>query len=198
MKKSIFTGICSILFLLVIVMVPVYAQEDVEEVEKVLVSELSDIKIEFKNGTTYTYTGKEITPKVEKVTFKDNEGQTVETTEIIVVGYKNNVKFGKADVTISIAGYEGNVTIEDAFEIVLGDVSSIKATSVSYNKIKLAWPKVKGAAGYELYRSKSRTSGFKAVKTVENGATVTYTDMSVHTGTIYYYKIYRGNFNYFK
>ena len=133
MKKSIFTGICSILFLLAIVIMPVHAQEEVEEVEKVPVSKLSDINVQFVNGTTYTYTGKAIKPKVEKVSFKDSEGQTVETTEVTVVEYQNNVNIGNADIVISVEGYEGNAIIEDAFEIVLGNVTSLKTAPVTYN-----------------------------------------------------------------
>jgi len=189
MKKSIFTGICSILFLLAIVMMPVHAQEEIEEVEKVPVSELSDISIQFTNGTTYTYTGKEIKPKVKKVIFKDSEGQTVRTAEAIVKEYQNNIKIGKADVTISITGYEGNVTVEDAFEIVLGEVSAINAEPVTYNKIKLVWKKVKGADGYVLYRSKNRTNGFQMIKNIQNGSTVIYNDQTVKTGIVYYYKM---------
>lgn len=189
MKKSIFTLICSVLFMFLILVVPVHAQEACDSDEKATVSELSNIRLKFVDGTTYTYTGKPKTPKVKAVIFEDSNGQVIETTEITVKEYQDNVKIGKADVVISIAGYEGVLKIEDAFEIVLGDVKAIKATLANFDKINLKWSKVKGADGYVICRSTKKTSGFKAVKTIENGTATTYQDASVKFTKVYYYKV---------
>lgn len=189
MKKSIFTLICSIIFLMMTLATPVHAQEETEVEEKATVSELSNIRIKFAEGTTYTYTGKPRTPKISKVIFEDREGQTIETEKITVEEYQNNKEIGKADVVISIENYDGTVRIEDAFEIVLGNVKSVKTTSVNYNEINLKWAKVKGADGYVIYRSTDKVNGFKAIKTMKDGGCITYKDASVKFTQVYYYKV---------
>ena len=96
-----------------------------------------------------------------KVTFKDKEGQPAESKKVKVVRYLNNVNIGTANIEISINGYEGPAIVKNAFQIVLGKVTSAKTTPVAYNKIKLSWGKVSGASGYVIYRSTKSTSGFK-------------------------------------
>ena len=66
-------------------------------------------------------------------------------------------------------------------------LSKINATS--YNQLKLTWTKVKDATGYEVFRSTSAKSGFKKVKSITKNTTVTYTNGSLATGKIYYYKV---------
>lgn len=221
MKKAFLKGLCSLLFFMVLLAMPVYAEEegqtyhesieDVDETvegevsgesgtedeidsgtgseETVYIKELSGFQITFKQGNSYVYTGNALTPVIEKVVFTDQNGQTVETTALTSVEYKNNVNIGNASVEISIEGYEGTVEIENAFQIVLGSAKTLKATPVAYNKTKLSWSKVAGADGYVLYRRTSNTNSFKTLKVIKNGATVSYNDTSVKIGTTYYYKM---------
>ena len=56
-------------------------------------------------------------------------------------------------------------------------------------KIKVSWKKIKDADGYVVYRSTKKTSGFKAVKTIKNGSTITYTNKKLKRGKRYYYKV---------
>ena len=62
----------------------------------------------------------------------------------------------------------------------------MKATSASYNKVKVTWKKVSGATGYKVYRATSKTGKYKLVKSVK---TNTYTDSKLTTGKTYYYKV---------
>ncbi len=64
--------------------------------------------------------------------------------------------------------------------------TTVKATVVSYNQVKLTWKKVAGAESYKIYRSTSKSSGYKNVKTVK---TLTWTDSKLTTGKTYYYKV---------
>ncbi|MGG0176549.1 Ig-like domain-containing protein [Gottfriedia acidiceleris] len=73
-----------------------------------------------------------------------------------------------------------NTTVVDA---------TIKAVSSSYNKIKITWNNVPGANGYEIFRSTSSTGAYSKVGTVLNESTTTFTNNSVTTGAIYYYKV---------
>lgn len=66
-------------------------------------------------------------------------------------------------------------------------VSSVAATS--YNSLKITWTKVSGATGYYLYRSTSPSSGWKQIKNITSGSTVTYSDTGLTCGTKYYYTV---------
>lgn len=69
-------------------------------------------------------------------------------------------------------------------------VSGIKATSNSYNSIKLTWNKaVNGANGYAVYRSTSKDGKYTLRKTITSKNTIEFTDTGLDTNTTYYYKI---------
>jgi fibronectin type 3 domain-containing protein len=63
---------------------------------------------------------------------------------------------------------------------------SLAATSPSYNSIKLTWGAVYGANGYSVYRATSATGTYALLTTI---TTNTYTNVSLATGTTYYYKV---------
>lgn len=69
-------------------------------------------------------------------------------------------------------------------------VLGIKATSNSYNSIKLTWNKaVNGANGYAVYRSTSKDGKYTLRKTITSKNTIEFTDTGLDTNTTYYYKI---------
>lgn len=97
------------------------------------------------------------------------------------VSYKNNTKIGTATVTITGKGkYIGTKTIE--FKIVPKKVT-LKG-SVSDTKAALSWKKVKGATGYEVYRSVNGG----AYKKLTDVKTTKYT-AKLSAGTSYKYKV---------
>lgn len=65
----------------------------------------------------------------------------------------------------------------------------------NYDKITLKWKEVAGAQKYEIYRSTKPDKGYKKIRTISSGGTVSWTDTAGMNKT-YYYKIraYR-NFN---
>ena len=63
--------------------------------------------------TSYTYTGKAITPKV---TVKDSKG-TVITTANYTVSYSNNTKVGTATAKITFKGDKYTGTVNKTFKI---------------------------------------------------------------------------------
>lgn len=79
-------------------------------------------------------------------------------------------------------------TVSKTFTILPPTIAGVKAVSAGYNSIKLSWTKAGDAAGYCIYRSTSKSSGYKLIKTLTNGYT-SYTDKSLVTGRTYYYKI---------
>lgn len=58
----------------------------------------------------------------------------------------------------------------------------------SGNSLTVSWKGVKDAGGYAVYRSLSKSSGYKLIKEL-GGNTFSWTDTSVEAGTIYYYKV---------
>lgn len=66
---------------------------------------------------------------------------------------------------------------------------SLKAQRKGKTTAKLTWKKVTGATGYEIYRSTSKTKGFKKIGTIKKTATVTYTDKKIKNKKVYYYKV---------
>ena len=56
-------------------------------------------------------------------------------------------------------------------------------------QVKVKWSKVSGASGYVVYRSTNKTSGFKAVKTIKKGKTVSFTNKKLKSKKTYYYKV---------
>lgn len=71
----------------------------------------------------------------------------------------------------------------------LANVATLQVASTGYNKVKLTWSGVDGATGYRIYRSTSKTSGFKKIKSITSNSKVTYTNSGIACGTTYYYKV---------
>jgi len=66
---------------------------------------------------------------------------------------------------------------------------TIKVTNVNESKLKLTWSKVSGANGYVIQRSTKKDSGYKTIKTITKGSTVTYTNSKLSLGKTYYYRV---------
>ena len=78
---------------------------------------------------------------------------------------------------------------------VLNKVTGVKATVPGYAAVQLKWKKVEGANGYEIWRSTSKNKGYKKIKMINRGTTLTFKNKGLKTGTKYFYKIkaYRGS-----
>lgn len=65
----------------------------------------------------------------------------------------------------------------------------LTASSKGYKILEIAFEKVDGANGYEIYRSTKSDKGFKKIATLKKGTKVTYLDKKCNTGQKYYYKV---------
>lgn len=61
-------------------------------------------------------------------------------------------------------------------------------TSLSSEKMQIAWDKVSGAVNYEVYRSTQLSGGYKRMATVKKSS-CSYTDHTVKSGKKYFYKV---------
>ncbi|MEY8390127.1 transglutaminase domain-containing protein [Lachnospiraceae bacterium 45-W7] len=56
------------------------------------------------------------------------------------------------------------------------------------NKVKLAWKKISGASGYEIFM-KTGKGGYKKIKTIDKGKTVSFTKTGMKKGKTYSFRI---------
>ena len=147
------------------------------------IKSIADAKI--SGITTKVYSGQ---PRTQSMDVTMN-GHTLKYGSDYRVSYKNNVNPGKATVTITgvYPGYYGSVN--KYFYIVPKMVENFKVSRVTVSAVTLSWQSVTGADGYEIYRSNSKTSGFKLLKAVSGQSKTTYSDSGLLSGTSYYYKI---------
>ncbi|MDO5547648.1 MAG: M15 family metallopeptidase [Eubacteriales bacterium] len=64
-----------------------------------------------------------------------------------------------------------------------------KAVSKKASTNTITWKRVSAAKGYIVYYSKSYDGKYKALKTITNNKTTTYTHKGLKNGTPYYYKV---------
>ena len=124
------------------------------------------------------YTGKTITPSpvVKQL------GVTLKKGTDYKVTYSNNVKIGKAKVTITgIGKYTGSIT--KTFNIVLGKTSRGDMFNLA-NNVKVTWKAVTGAKYYKVYRS-----GVKEPVIVTTGLVGWDKSPGLKNGQKYTYKI---------
>lgn len=63
------------------------------------------------------------------------------------------------------------------------------AKKQSAKSVRLTWKKVKGCAGYEVYMSKKKNSGYKKIATLKKAKKVTYTKKKLKKKKTYYFKV---------
>ncbi len=68
-------------------------------------------------------------------------------------------------------------------------VSKAKTSLVGKTNIKITWNKKSNVTGYKIYRSTSKNSGYKNIKTITSKNTNSYTDKNLSKGKTYYYKV---------
>lgn len=128
-----------------------------------------------------TYSGYEKTPNV---TVKLN-GVTLEEDEDYELEYRNNVNVGKATVVIYGAGdYDGTKKATFVIKPAKMKWKSVKAKNDS---AVLKWTKQSRVDGYEIYRSKSKSSGYKRLGSLDQSVS-SCTNPRLSKGT-YYFKI---------
>ena len=67
--------------------------------------------------------------------------------------------------------------------------TTIKSLIAGKKKATIKWVKIPGASGYVIYRSTKKSSGYKAVKTITKGGTVSFVNKKLKKGKRYYFKI---------
>lgn len=129
-----------------------------------------------------TYNGEEKMPRVTVKLY----GKTLEEDEDYEVDYRNNVKPGKATVVIyGLGDYSGSK--KASFVIRPGKPGWISAKANGSAAV-LSWKRDKYVSGYEVYRSRSASSGFSRLGTLTKNTNTKCQNVNLARGT-YYYKI---------
>lgn len=114
--------------------------------------------------SSYKYTGKAIKPAVK---VQDKATKKNKSSKYYKVSYKNNVKIGKATITVKfVKGKFKGQTIKKTFKIV---PSSTKITKITAAKksFKITWKKhTKNTTGFQVRYSTSKKFTAKKTKTV--------------------------------
>lgn len=146
---------------------------------KITQASLSSATVKAANQT---YNGNEREPSV---TVRLN-GDLLEEGEDYELEYRNNTKPGKATVVVYGTGdYSGT---KKATFIIKPKKQNLKSAKASGNSSKLVWTRDSNAKGYEIYRSKSKSSGYKRIGTFTTNKTTGCRNTNLARGT-YYYKI---------
>ena len=96
------------------------------------------------------------------------------------------ITLAKGTYYLLVNSYYSFQTGNYSFQFNEAPVPKVKLSSVaSSGKIKVSWAAIEGAAKYEVWRSTSKSSGYKKLTTTEK---LSYTDASAVAGTKYYYK----------
>ena len=79
-------------------------------------------------------------------------------------GLVRGLKPGKAVITATSP--DKNLSASCRVTVKALPAPKAKAISVEYDKIKLTWNKVSGAAGYEIYRSAKKNGTYSKIRTL--------------------------------
>lgn len=66
-------------------------------------------------------------------------------------------------------------------------ISAVK--NASYNTLRVEWPAVAGASGYQVYRSNVKDGEYSLVSELTDGTATSYSDATCEVGKVYYYYI---------
>lgn len=88
---------------------------------------------------------------------------------------------------------EGNETAESDYSKYVSAKPYLSRPSVKLTagkkKVTVKWNRISGAAGYKVYRSTKKSSGYKCIATVKKGSTKSLVNKNLRKGKRYYYKV---------
>lgn len=119
------------------------------------------------------------------VSYKSSNKEVVTVTR---KGLIRGIKVGEATITITAKdGSNSKVTIKVTVKPT--NLQNVVAAKKSSNSVKISWNRDYDATGYEVYRSTSKSGGYKKVKTITKSSTVSFVDTKLAKNKNYYYKV---------
>lgn len=155
---------------------------------KIKAKDMSDVSVK---GFTGYYDGKSHSIKVTapsgtKVTYSTSKSGSYSSKN---PSYKKAGTY-KIYYKITRTGYN---TVSGSAAIKIKLKQPNVAASNTASGVKIKWSKISGATGYRIYKKTSE--GWKRIKTITSGSTVTWTHKDVKNGSRYVYTVYAYNDN---
>ena len=166
------------------------------------------------SGESYVYDGKEKKPEVTVENLTEGEDYLVEysnntkvgtaTVTIRGLGFNTGsvsksfqiipkkVETEKEPPAATVPDTGGKRTDTEGSQqtkVQVKKPSAFKVKNSKKRKVQITWKKVKGANGYELYRSTKKNGKYVKIKTIKKPNTVKFTDSKLKKKKQYYYKI---------
>lgn len=94
--------------------------------------------------------------------------------------------------TLKVKAYNESGTSSFSKSVSVTPIPKTPSASVKYcfnGKNKISWKKVSGVSGYRIYRSTSKDSGYKLIKTLTDDDKISYYDSDISKKKTYYYKV---------
>ena len=186
--------------------VQAYAKNAVEKEYTLCVNKIKNKKTNVTSVKSKAYNKLKVSWKVVpavasyeiyRSTKKDGDYQKVKTIDSVGTSSwtDSSVKTGKTyyyKIKTVVKTQDGNQTsgfsnIKSAKAV--PSKTTLKAKASDTKNVKLTWSKVKGANGYEIYRSNSKNGKYKKIAAISKGSTTSYKNGKLKKSTTYYYKI---------
>ena len=78
-------------------------------------------------------------------------------------------------------------TVKQYTPLAIPVISAVK--NASYNTLRVEWPVVAGATGYQVYRNTVKDGEYTLISEITDGAATSYSDATCEVGKMYYYYI---------
>lgn len=159
----------------------VYADDTINVI---VVKQISNLNVQVDTSKA-TYTGK---PLTRPVTIYDGNVKLTQDVDY-EVSFKNNVKTGKAQITIKGKGNYTGKLVKNFY--IVPKKAKIKDLIYSYNykKATIEWEKDKQASGYTIYMSTKKDGNYEKVKKIKKNSITQYTVKNLNPKKMYYFKI---------
>ena len=114
-------------------------------------------------------------------------------------GYSGTYSYWQYTSTGSVDGISGNVDCNFRYIKKPTKPATMENPDTSYTDNTLAWTKVPGVYGYQLYRKDSASGSFQKIATLVGASNISYFDYDLTPGAAYqyrvraYYKLKKGN-----
>ncbi len=157
----------------------VYRDEDDVE-KKAGLEKDTDYTVEYKNNIDVSSSAEKQPEIVVKGICEDEKGyEGTLVKEFEIIEHEENTS----------KELDAKEQVSDISESPITPGGTTLTSASSYSKITLGWSAVSGASGYQICRSTSKTTGYKVIKTITSGTSVSYADSSTKFNSTYYYKI---------
>lgn len=137
------------------------------------------------NTDVHTYTGEEVGTSVKLF----DGDKKLRCDKDYTLTYKNNIKAGKATVTIEgIGKYNGTITKSYYIAPQKAVITSVLFNS-ELTEATIKWEKIKNADGYRIYMSETKDGEYEYTKTIDDKAVTKYTKKGLDPNKTYWFKV---------